>query len=30
MFANPQHIPNDIGSNDDDEDEHREGDDHGI
>jgi len=27
MFANPQHIPNDIESNDDDEDEHLESDD---
>ncbi len=27
MFADPQHIPNDMESNDDDEDEHLEGDD---
>ncbi len=27
MFANPWHIPNDMESNDDDEDEHLEGDD---
>jgi hypothetical protein len=27
MFVNPQHIPNDMESNDDDEDEHLEGDD---
>jgi hypothetical protein len=27
MFADPQHIPNDMESNDDDEDEHFEGDD---
>jgi len=26
MFVDPQHIPNDIESNDDDEDEHLEGD----
>jgi hypothetical protein len=25
MFANPQHIPNDMESNDDDENEHLEG-----
>jgi len=32
MFTNPQHIPNDMESNDDDEDEHLKGDDgdHGI